>query len=77
MIIAGYHHLLVESWYITSSSIWRSCDGKFSYLYCFLKSLQSIPSCILDAFGMGMSHLADLLDNICMDDHKVFDNGVL
>ena len=76
-MVAGNHHLLVESWYITAWSIWRSCTGKHSFLYFVLKFSQSIPSCFLAAFEIGRSNLADLLASICIGDCKFFDNGVL
>ena len=43
----------------------------------FLKSSQSIPSCFLAAFDMGRSNLENLLDKVCISDHKLFDNRVL
>ena len=46
-------------------------------LYFVLKSLQSIPSCILAAFEIGRSGLANLYEKICIGDSKVFDNRVL
>ena len=77
VMVAGYHGLLVESWYMTVRSTWRSCNGKCSFLYLFLKSSQSSPSCFLAAFDMRRSDLADLFDKICIGDCKLVDNGVL
>ena len=55
----------------------KSCDGKCSFLYFVLKSLQSKPFCFLAAFDMGRFDLADLLVSICIGEHILFDNGVL
>ena len=76
-IVAGNHCLLVESWYITTRSMKRSCNGKCSFLYFVFKFSQSISSCFLAAFEIGRSDLADQLATICTGDCKVFDSGIL
>ena len=58
VMVVGYYLLVIRSWCMTSRFIWKSCDGKCSFLYLVLKSSQSKPSCFLVAFDMGSSDLA-------------------
>ena len=70
-MVAGYHFLLLASWYITSCTMCRSCEGKCSFLYTVLSFSSCNPSCCLAALDIGRSDLVHLFCKICIDDCKL------
>ena len=73
LIVAGWNHLLDESWYMMH---WFKCKS-YSFLHLLLSSSGFNPRSCLAAFDIGKSDLADLLCIICMGDCRLLDNGVL
>ena len=76
-MVAEYHCLFATSWYIISCPMYRSCEGKCSFLWTVCSFSGCKPSWCLAALDMDRSDLAHLFCRICISDCKLPLRGVL